>query len=325
MLLHSTNIDDRIHLAFAMFDTDGNRSLDKDEFRAMMKATLAPSMDLLLKTTQGVESFREFLQFEYAVENLEFWQAAGAFQTAKVVDMDAGRLILGKYIVDGTYTDPATGEEKPTTPVNIRGDQREKIVAAFAKADADAAVGGEVAGGGAVSAAEEGEAAASPEPTPGLVPQDVFAEAKDEIYHLLEKDNFARFQKTRGSVDEMVDSFFHHIDENNSGAIDMEEFKTWAQRNPDSLNLLQGLGAGSWLALNETKKHELARGDATEGAEGISKEDVLVDKGKHSRIAHEIMSADGVGSPVAEHANLNSRLAVFPQSELGGGSTGGRR
>mmetsp|Transcript_4101 Transcript_4101/g.8752 ORF Transcript_4101/g.8752 Transcript_4101/m.8752 type:complete len:230 (+) Transcript_4101:2461-3150(+) len=156
----------------------------------------------------------------------------------------------------------------------------------------------------AAAAEEEEDAAAKT----GLVPQDVFAEAKGEVYELLEKDNFARFQKTRGSVDEMVDNFFHHIDENNSGAIDMEEFKTWAQRNPDSLNLLQSLGAGSWLALSETQKRELDKGDG----EGISKEDVLVDKGKHSRIAHEIMSADGVGSPVNDHATLNSRVAGSP-------------
>ena len=76
-----------------MFDTDGNRSLDRDEFRAMLKATLTPSMALLLRTTQGVESFREFLQFEYAVENLEFMEHVDAFEARASVDMAEGRYV----------------------------------------------------------------------------------------------------------------------------------------------------------------------------------------------------------------------------------------
>ena len=42
MLLHSNNVDDRITLAFAMFDKDDDRGLNKEEFRTMIKATLAP-------------------------------------------------------------------------------------------------------------------------------------------------------------------------------------------------------------------------------------------------------------------------------------------
>lgn len=332
MLLHSNSIDDRICLAFAMFDTDGNRSLDKDEFRAMMKATLAPSMELLLQTAQGVQSFREFLQFEYAEENLNFWQEAEAFGSQHgPVNMEFGRTILNTFILQDQSLGVDAGAEGGGTgvknsPVNIPADQRERIVAAFAKADEEAAQGAPPANAATEANAEEkaddgsGEAAAAPAAQSenwGLVPKDVFEEAKNEIYHLLEKDNFARFQKTRGSVDEMLNKFFDHVDENKSGEIDMDEFRIWAKNNPTSLNLLQGLGAGSWLALNETKMIALTKGKASEGAEGISKEDVLVDKGKHSRIAHEIMSADSDGTgQAAESANLASRIAGANTSNL---------
>ena len=149
----------RVEVCFFMFDTNKTGTLSREEFRAMIQATVNVNLYDLLQTKTGEEGFEKHLQSEYSQENLAFYKAVQAFaKNAAAGDGDAAKAakdIVQKYVKEGA-------EEQ----VNLPGPTTKRCLEKVAAVEA--------AGGG------------------GAAWADVFKEAEAEIFKLMERDTCAR-------------------------------------------------------------------------------------------------------------------------------------
>ena len=148
----------RVEVCFFMFDTNKTGTLSREEFRAMIQATVNVNLYDLLQTKTGEEGFEKHLQSEYSQENLAFYKAVQAFaKNAAAGDGDAAKAakdIVQKYVKEGA-------EEQ----VNLPGPTTKRCLEKVAAVEA--------AGGG------------------GAAWADVFKEAEAEIFKLMERDTCA--------------------------------------------------------------------------------------------------------------------------------------
>jgi hypothetical protein len=70
-------VEEQIALCFAMFDTKGDGRLSREEFKAMLEATVTLNLQRVLESEEGSASFAEALKKEYSSENLDFWKRCG--------------------------------------------------------------------------------------------------------------------------------------------------------------------------------------------------------------------------------------------------------
>ena len=194
------SLEEQIELAFYMFDKDHSGGLSRDEFRAAIGLTVTSTLQSLLQTRAGLVSFQKHLQSEFSEENIWFAEAALSFGASKPpVDMARANGILEKFVVPGAPQE-----------VNISSSQQSTIMQAF----------------------EEAEASGGP------VARDVFEEARVEIFKLMERDNFSRFQKDEDKMNELIDSFFQEADTDGDSKISAEEFARFCRSTPEALAFL---------------------------------------------------------------------------------------
>jgi hypothetical protein len=189
----------RVEVCFFMFDTNKTGTLSREEFRAMIQATVNVNLYDLLQTKTGEEGFEKHLQSEYSQENLAFYKAVQAFaKNAAAGDGDAAKAakdLVQKYVKEGA-------EEQ----VNLPGPTTKRCLEKVAAVEA--------AGGG------------------GAAWADVFKEAEAEIFKLMERDTYKRFRHDPKAVDELVAEFFTQADTSHDGVVTFSEYHTWALSQP---------------------------------------------------------------------------------------------
>jgi Ca2+-binding EF-hand superfamily protein len=90
-------LEDQVNAAFVMFDEDKDGALSKDEFETMISVTVNLSLDHLLDTSTGLQTFEAQLQKEYSEENLDFWRAAVSRAPARALRSPGPSLPLLTY------------------------------------------------------------------------------------------------------------------------------------------------------------------------------------------------------------------------------------
>ena len=122
----------RVEVCFFMFDTNKTGTLSREEFRAMIQATVTVNLYDLLQTKTGEEGFEKHLQSEYSQENLAFYKAVQAFaKNAAAGDGDAAKAakdIVQKYVKEGA-------EEQVNLPGPTTKRCLEKVAAVEAEAE----------------------------------------------------------------------------------------------------------------------------------------------------------------------------------------------
>ena len=69
----------------------------------------------------------------------------------------------------------------------------------------------------------------------------IFDEAHQEIFKLMERDNYARFKTNHDKVASMMEEFFDDADKDCDGYVNKEEFLNWTKANPESLAFITAL------------------------------------------------------------------------------------
>lgn len=193
----ANSVDEQIEACFYMFDTDRQGTLDKQEFRAMLEATVALKLRYLLQTEEGTAEFEQQLATEYSHENLEFWKLAREYTNLP----DGQRAAEAKRLMDEFVVNGAPQQ------VNLPATMQAPLVDQWRAIE------------------KEGT-----EP-----PANIFEGASKEIFKLMENDTFRRFQHDTGQVDKLVNDFFDKADVNKTGEITFEQYREWVMANPSVL------------------------------------------------------------------------------------------
>ena len=88
---------------------------------------------------------------------------------------------------------------------------------------------------------------------------DLFDKAKKDIMKLIEQDTFARFNKDKDRLDELVKKLFVEVDKSHTGKIERDEYVEWAKNNPEVTQFYQPL-----TKLTEDVKKRRAAADAAD-------------------------------------------------------------
>jgi hypothetical protein len=88
-------------------------------------------------------------------------------------------------------------------------------------------------------------------------PPDLFDKARKDILKLIEQDTFARFNKDKDRLDELVKKLFVEVDKSHTGKIERDEYVDWAKNNPEVTQFYQPL-----TKLTEDVKKRRAAADA---------------------------------------------------------------
>lgn len=206
-----------------MFDIEKRGYLTREQFRAMMRATLSTrdiTLKLLMKSERGHEALLQFAQHEFSDENIEFIDAVSEWHDLEDLSVAGASDIMATYINDGAKS-----------PVNVSSKTRKKLIAVY-------------------TAASESEEK--------LLTKDVFEDALSNIYKLIEKDMFVRFQKQSEQMDTLIDSFFDEVDVDGNKTVDNEEYKHWAMnKRPEALVFLENIKKKCpRVAVEETARDE---------------------------------------------------------------------
>lgn len=189
------NVDKQIAACFYMFDTFKNDRLSKNDFKAMIEATIGLKLRYLLNTDQGKQVFVKQLRQEHSEENLDFYQKALEYEQLT----DTERLAFALHLYEEYVKDGA--------------DQQVNLPAKYVK---------------------EVEKGLSPADSGCVVPRaDLFAKCKQEIYSLLEKDSFCRCKQNPRFIDKVVDDFFDKVDPKCTGYIGYDQYSEWVHQNPE--------------------------------------------------------------------------------------------
>jgi len=203
-LLTRSGEEEQVEACFHMFDTDGQGTLSRAEFRAMIQATVNLNLSSLLASDEGREAIEERMQKEFSDENLKFWQETKRYATVE----EGERLKLAREL-NSTYVEAGAEQQ-----VNLPSKCVKKI-------------------GDALKAAKAADAAP--------LPADLFAECGTEIFKLMERDTFARYRQDGNAVDRLVDDFFNEANSSKAEEVTFEDYKKWAHFHPEVLIFFQRL------------------------------------------------------------------------------------
>ncbi|KAL1504066.1 hypothetical protein AB1Y20_010476 [Prymnesium parvum] len=187
----------QLDACFHMFDTEKTGHLSRDEFEAMINASVTLSLHTVLSTEEGLHVIEEQLQKEYSEENINFWKQARAYVKASAEDRPA----LAKAIVDTFIADSAEFQ------INIPHGMRKGTLEAFRKAK------------------ESGE-----------YPDNMFKDSEEEIFTLMDRDTWARVKADPKMTKSMASNYFTAADTNKDGIVSYEEYTTWALHTPQVLS-----------------------------------------------------------------------------------------
>ena len=167
MALLSKGIDSteaQLEAIFIMFDSNKSDELSKDEFEALVQATVNLNLDHLLDSASGAKAFEAQLTKEYSEENLAFWQAVRAYRAIDDGSARAARAreLEQEFVAEGSMRQ-----------VNLPNGIQKSLLTAIAECGSNA-------------------------------PIDLFDAASDEIFRLMEKDTFARFKTDPGAIADLV-------------------------------------------------------------------------------------------------------------------------
>jgi len=188
---------EQLEVMFHMFDSDESGCLSRDEFAAMIRASVAIDLSTLLLTDEGLRHMEEQLEKEHAQETIRFWRAAADFRALP----DDERTTAAEYICQ-QYVREGSPEE-----VNLPALQRKRITQALA----------------AVTASGE-------PPSPEL-----FAAAEKEMFSLMERNAFSRLREDEAMLEKLARAFFDSADEDGDGRVRFKEYRKWATGKPTVL------------------------------------------------------------------------------------------
>ena len=194
--------ESQIEAMFCMFDSDKNGYITREEFEAMIDATVSLNLQNLLSSEQGTAAFESQLTLEFSDENLAFWKVVKAYR-----DLEDGpaRLARAKELVQEFVADD--GER----PVNLPGAMKVALNKRLAACTTEA-------------------------------PIDLFDDAGTEIFKLMERDTFARFKQDPDAKKELVNAYYDSATELAKDAnVTFESFKLWANNEPTLTILFHGL------------------------------------------------------------------------------------
>jgi len=163
----------------------------------MIEATALLNLRRLLDT--GEKYLEAQLEEEFSMENLEFWHAARDFRE-KTDEKDRAaetKRIMELYVIDGAEQE-----------VNLPSLMKSKLIQDWA-----------------VSMASETQ----------MPPVNLFADAENEIFMLMERDTFQRFKQNPKGVAAAVDDFFQQADKRHDDVVSFEEFKDFAMSRPEMI------------------------------------------------------------------------------------------
>jgi len=193
--------EEQIDACFRMFDSDGSGSLSREEFTAMIHASVALDLGSLLLTPEGEERMEVACEREYALETINFWREAVAFRSHAEGDEGQLRAVNARYIYD-RYVREGAPEE-----INLPSKQRAQIEASLAAAAAK-----------------------------GRPPEaNAFLRAEHEMFALMERNAFARLRGDSAMLEELASAFFNRADADGDGVIRFDEYRTWASEQPQVL------------------------------------------------------------------------------------------
>ena len=70
----------------------------------------------------------------------------------------------------------------------------------------------------------------------GTFGNELFAEAENEIFTLMDRDTWARLKNDPSMVKQMAADYFDAADKNKDGVVTFHEYRTWALANPTVLS-----------------------------------------------------------------------------------------
>lgn len=189
--------EEQMQACFHMFDLDESGCLSRDEFCAMIRASVAIDLTTLLLTNVGEKHLELQLEKEHAQETIRFWRAAVEFRNLSADDRAvAAEAICGQYV-----------RENSPEEVNLPATQRKAILQAVAVLSA------------------------SDEPPPATL----FAAAETEMFNLMERNAFARLRDDPEMLNRLADDFFDRADSDGDGRVRYSEYSKWAMEQPQVL------------------------------------------------------------------------------------------
>ncbi|CBN79604.1 similar to regulator of G-protein signaling 7 [Ectocarpus siliculosus] len=196
--------DGVVRVAYTIFDEDGDGEIDRKEFQRLMKATLRThlTLEFVLRLPAGKEAFLRHLKDEYAEENFYFWQSSDQFASS-IPTLAKAQTLYDGYIREGA-----------PKQVNISASTRKGIREKW-------------------QAVQHGEAPLT---------RKLFSKAQDEVFHLMYRDNFGRFQKSAKSMEDFVNCMFKEVDRSHDGTISLSEYMEWATKNRDVMRFMRATG-----------------------------------------------------------------------------------
>ncbi|CAM9667043.1 unnamed protein product [Ectocarpus fasciculatus] len=200
--------DGVVRVAYTVFDEDGDGEIDRKEFQRLMKATLRThlTLDFVLRLPAGKEAFLRHLKDEYAEENFYFWQSSDQFASS-IPTLAKAQTLYDGYIREGA-------PKQASFAVNISASTRKGIREKWQDV-------------------QNGEAPLT---------RKLFSKAQDEVFHLMYRDNFGRFQKSAKSMEDFVNCMFREVDRSHDGTISLSEYMTWATKNRDVMRFMRTTG-----------------------------------------------------------------------------------
>ena len=217
LAMPTQSVETEAVLIFTIFDPDGSGTLDKEEFSSLMKATIMSKLthvEFLMKNEAAGKVFERHMAAEYTEENISFYNAVRDWKAAGKYEPADTLFLIDTHIRAGSKLE-----------VNIPQTQQLEILRIF----------------------NEAQGAGVP------VPVNVFDEAHEEIYKLMDKDSYARFKKNPQEVKELTNALFEQADVNGDGMIQLEEYKQWVKNNPDAMNFIRELHNESQKACNKVR------------------------------------------------------------------------
>lgn len=189
-------------VAFAIFDHDESGQLDFSEFQAMcyaMHATRLSALKVVYTSKVGHAMLHDMAEKEHSPENIEFLDDVEAW--AHLPDdqrgIEAAGGLLDRYV-----------GAQAMTPLNLPHQTCSDARRAYEAARA--------AGADTLDAR-------------------FFDDVKREVFKVLEKDMFARFDRDRQRMTEIMRAAFDEVDVDHTGRISKEQYVVWAKKNPEVL------------------------------------------------------------------------------------------
>mmetsp|Transcript_59025 Transcript_59025/g.117270 ORF Transcript_59025/g.117270 Transcript_59025/m.117270 type:complete len:339 (-) Transcript_59025:11-1027(-) len=193
----------QLEAIFCMFDKDKDSNLTREECEHMVQATVNLNLHYLLASNKGKDVFEEQLQKEYSDENLAFWQTVRAYRDLETDG--AARLAKAREIESQFVVNGAPRE------INLPSKIQEALVQQLKACTTEA-------------------------------PLDLFDPASHEIFSLMERDTYRRFNKDSTAIQKLVESYYTAAQSaSESGVVDFASFKAWGMNEPSVLVFFTGL------------------------------------------------------------------------------------